>query len=309
VVSFTYKNLSAISLTAIARRKPCLAGRVEASEWKLKFCLPLQSRSPALWTGFFTAGFIFTIFLYAHAGQPPKKSDKEINLEYSNVTAVIDGDTIEIQGGKHVRYIGIDTPEMGEPLYEEARDKNKELVLGKTVRLAICKAEQTDKHGRLLAYVYTGQTMVNIELLRGGYARILTIPPCGVEKAEEFRLYQKEAMEKKTGLWGKKKGAIPRDLISASDAVRFTDERKAIHGQIIGIRKGKKAIFLGMGNDTKVRLRIVIFKQDERNFQDLNINPLTHYLYKEVIIYGKIKIYKNFPEVIIGSPSQIEIRE
>ena len=151
--------------------------------------------------------------------------------------------------------------------------------------------------------------LFNIELLRDGYARILAIPPCGLEKAEEFRLYQKEAMEKKTGLWGKKKGTIPRSLISASDAGQFTDERKAIHGRVIEVHKGRKAIFLGMGNDTKVRLRIVIFKQDERNFQDLNINPLTHYLDKEVIIYGRIKIYKNFPEVIIGSPSQIEIRE
>src|SRR3989344_4117135 len=42
------------SLTATARHKPCLVGRVEASKWKLKFCLPLQSRSPALWAGFFT---------------------------------------------------------------------------------------------------------------------------------------------------------------------------------------------------------------------------------------------------------------
>lgn len=31
------------------------------------------------------------------------------------VTRVIDGDTIEIEGGEHVRYIGIDTPETVDP--------------------------------------------------------------------------------------------------------------------------------------------------------------------------------------------------
>lgn len=266
MVSFIYKNLSAISLTA---------------------------------------GFIFTIFLYAHAGQPPKKSDKEINLEYSNVTAVIDGDTIEIQGGKHVRYIGIDTPEMGEPLYEEARDKNKELVLGKTVRLAICKAEQTDKHGRLLAYVYTEQTLVNAELLIKGLARILIIPPCGLDKAEKFRLYQKEAMKNKIGLWGKRENV--KNFIYASDATKFIGENKAVYGKVVGVHKGKKVVFLNLGNGTTVSLKIVIFKQDLQNFEDFQINPVNYYLDKQIVVYGKIKMYKGFPEIIIGSPSQIEV--
>src|SRR3990172_3329195 len=42
------------SLAATARHKPCFVGRVEVSKWKLKFCFPLQSRSPALWARFFT---------------------------------------------------------------------------------------------------------------------------------------------------------------------------------------------------------------------------------------------------------------
>ena len=75
-------------------------------------------------------------------------------VRVTKVAAVIDGDTIEIEGGQWVRYLGIDTPEIGQPFYEEARNKNKELVLGKNVRLDICKSEPKDKYGRLLAYVY-----------------------------------------------------------------------------------------------------------------------------------------------------------
>lgn len=228
-------------------------------------------------------------------------------LKYSSVIAVIDGDTIEIEDGRRVRYLGIDTPEIGQPFYEEAKNKNRDLVFGKTVGLEICKAEPTDKYGRLLAYVSAGKTMANGELLKGGYARILIIPPCGADRAEEFRHYQKEAMEKKAGLWGKRKPVITKDFIPASDAVRFIDERKAIYGRAINVRQGKKAIFLEIGNAVKAGLRVVIFSKDKKNFEDDGINPLTYYPGKEVVIYGKIKLYKGSPEVVIGSPSQIEL--
>ena len=51
------------------------------------------------------------------------------------VTRVIDGDTIEIEGGQKVRYIGIDTPETVDPRKPvqcfgvQASNKNKELVI------------------------------------------------------------------------------------------------------------------------------------------------------------------------------------
>ncbi len=239
----------------------------------------------------------------------PKTSNvlKGTNVQHSMVVAVIDGDTIEIEGGQRVRYLGIDTPETGQPFYEEARNKNKEFVLGKNVRLEVCKSEPTDKYGRLLAYVYINQTMVNRELLISGYARILIIPPCGVEKAEEFRQYQKGAMEKKVGLWGRRTQVITKDFIPASDAVRFIDERKAIYGKVMGVREGKNTIFIEIGNTAKIDLRVVIFQQDKKNFKDDRIDPLTHYQGKKVVVYGKIKMYKGNPEVIVGSPSQIDV--
>lgn len=227
--------------------------------------------------------------------------------QYSSVVAVIDGDTIEIKGGEKVRYLGIDTPEIGQPFYEQAKNKNKELVLGKIVRLDICKAEPRDKYGRLLAYVYMDKILVNRELLISGYARTLTIPPCGMERAEEFRQYQKGAMEKRLGLWGKRRHVMTKDFIPASDAIMFVDEKKAIYGKVVDVRQGGKAIFLGIGNTAKTGLKVVIFDKDKTNFEDGGINPLTHYNGKAVVVYGKIKMYKGMPEVIVNSPSQIEV--
>jgi micrococcal nuclease len=63
------------------------------------------------------------------------------NLQKAKVVRVIDGDTIELEDGKKVRYIGIDTPETVDPRRDpqcfgkEASLQNKELVEGKDIYL------------------------------------------------------------------------------------------------------------------------------------------------------------------------------
>src|SRR4030042_4822810 len=69
------------------------------------------------------------------------------------VVEVIDGDTIVVEGGYHVRYIGIDSPEIDEFFYIEAKQMKAELLDGKKVRLEK-DITDSDKYGRLLRYVY-----------------------------------------------------------------------------------------------------------------------------------------------------------
>ena len=97
------------------------------------------------------------------------------------VTRIIDGDTIVISTGEHVRYIGMDTPEMSpqrqpEPFAEAATEANRQLVEGKAVRLEKDVSE-TDRYGRLLRYVWVDATMVNRELVRRGLAEAKAYPP------------------------------------------------------------------------------------------------------------------------------------
>ena len=61
-----------------------------------------------------------------------------------------------------MRYIGIDTPEMGEAFGLEAWQANRELVEGKVVYLERDVSE-TDKYGRLLRYVYADDIFVNVK--------------------------------------------------------------------------------------------------------------------------------------------------
>lgn len=123
------------------------------------------------------------------------------------VIRVIDGDTIEIETGKKVRYIGIDAPELGgkrkpvECFAREAFEKNKQLVEGKTVRLEK-DVSQTDKYGRLLRYVFVDDLFVNQYLVAQGYAFASTFPP-DVKYSQLFKEAQRQAQEKNLGLWQK----------------------------------------------------------------------------------------------------------
>src|SRR3954466_5595654 len=120
------------------------------------------------------------------------------------VTRVVDGDTIHVAlGGRDetVRYIGIDTPESVKPgtpiecFAKAASAANARLVEGRSVRLDY-DAEQRDRYGRLLAYVYRrgDGAFVNADLVRDGYARTLTIPP-NVRFAERFSALARAARE------------------------------------------------------------------------------------------------------------------
>ena len=125
------------------------------------------------------------------------------------VRRVVDGDTVVLSSGEPVRYIGMDTPELHHPRKpvqaygREAMEFNRRLVEGKQVHLEF-DVERYDKYHRLLVYVFLQDgTFVNAELVRQGYARLMTIPP-NVKYADLFVKLQREAREARRGLWGKK---------------------------------------------------------------------------------------------------------
>ncbi|KXK08641.1 MAG: Thermonuclease precursor [Microgenomates bacterium OLB22] len=134
------------------------------------------------------------------------------------VVTVVDGDTIRLANGQTVRYIGINTPELnkgkGLPqcFAQEATDANKRLVLGRSVRL-VKDVSETDKYGRLLRYVYVGDTFVNEQLVVEGYAHASTYPP-DVLFAPMFSAREQDARQQKRGLWAD--GACDQDVKDVS---------------------------------------------------------------------------------------------
>jgi micrococcal nuclease len=120
----------------------------------------------------------------------------------ARVIEVIDGDTIVITGGHHVRYIGIDAPELypePEALGSEAWLANRVLVEGKTVRLERDTSD-TDRYGRLLRYVYVDDVFVNAEMVRLGLARAITYPP-DTRHQQYLEELEAEAIAASRGMW------------------------------------------------------------------------------------------------------------
>lgn len=122
------------------------------------------------------------------------------------VINVVDGDTIKIETGETVRYIGIDTPESVDsrkPVQcyaKEASAKNEELVLGKTVELEKDISDK-DRYGRLLRYIWIGDSLINEVLVREGYAFSYSYPP-DIKYQANFLEAQRKAREESKGLWG-----------------------------------------------------------------------------------------------------------
>ncbi|MDP8298446.1 MAG: thermonuclease family protein [Candidatus Tantalella remota] len=137
----------------------------------------------------------------------------ETSAKEYRVRHVVDGDTIELSGGEKVRYIGIDTPETMkrtvagwmpafEPWGAEAKEFNRSLVAGKKVVLEF-DVDKRDKYGRLLAYVYVDDVMVNLMLVAEGLAKVYTFPP-NVKCYDQFLSAQKQAQDEGRGMWGTK---------------------------------------------------------------------------------------------------------
>jgi micrococcal nuclease len=180
---------------------------------------------------FIFMGLLFTVGLRLYAEEPNTMQYSNYtftipfgrNYDYTNIKVkrVVDGDTLVLENGDKVRLIGIDTPEMHESDKLDRDSKRsgedrrtiqelgkrsflfvKDLIEGKQVSLEF-DLERRDRYGRLLAYVFLkdkNQTFVNAEIVRAGYASLMTFPP-NVKYADLFlKLYQ-EARENRRGLW------------------------------------------------------------------------------------------------------------
>ena len=158
--------------------------------------------------------FVFILTLLS----PPLNAQQK-----TTVTRIIDGDIIQaLYGGveKRIRLIGIDAPEsridrkamkdanMSEhdiKTIVEMGKKAKAYVNGLIKRGDLITIEfdvqERDKYGRLLGYVYLSNgKMLNEEIVKAGYANVMTIPP-NVKYKDRFIGAYQEAEEDKRGLW------------------------------------------------------------------------------------------------------------
>ncbi len=233
------------------------------------------------------------------------------------VVRAIDGDTIEVERDdrrERVRYIGIDTPETDDPrtavreLAERASQANARLVEGRRVRLEF-DVERRDRYGRLLAYVWVGDTLANEWLLREGYARLFTYPP-NVRYVERFRAAQRTAREEGRGLWGAEPDLAPALPIPATEAKDHVGERATVCGEVVGARylsglRGRPTFLNFEEPYPEQPFTVVIWAEARSRFDE---PPEVTFRRRRVCVTGTIESYRGTPQIVVEEPSQIRIR-
>jgi micrococcal nuclease len=147
---------------------------------------------------------------------------KPPGLAHASVVRVVDGDTIVVHLGDgrstRVRLIGIDTPELHpsdklkrdaqrsgqdaaaiQALGARAKDFTRKHLDGRKVEIER-DVTALDRYGRTLAYVWVGDELYNLTVVREGYASLMTIPP-NVRYAETLAACHRTARESRRGLW------------------------------------------------------------------------------------------------------------
>jgi endonuclease YncB( thermonuclease family) len=125
------------------------------------------------------------------------------------VVKIVSGDTIHVfVNGEvdRVRYIGVTAPDPGDGRAQsgdsqgrEALQFNRGLTNAKNVRLEL-DVQERDPEGRLLAYVWLGDVMVNAELIAHGFGQVVTGGP-NVRHQETLLRRQEQARAAKLGIW------------------------------------------------------------------------------------------------------------
>jgi endonuclease YncB( thermonuclease family) len=128
------------------------------------------------------------------------------NAPTARVAYVIDGDTIALTNGVHVRLLQIDTPETGTgECYSRAagRDLRRMLPTGAGVALEADPAfDRADRYGRLLRYVWYRGRNLNLRLVRDGSATVWFYGGDRGKYARPLLAASRAARTAHQGLWG-----------------------------------------------------------------------------------------------------------
>ncbi|NOQ35392.1 MAG: DUF4124 domain-containing protein [Methylococcaceae bacterium] len=220
---------------------------------------------------------------------------------YYPIKKVYDGDTVLLENGIKVRFLGINTPEVAkrdkvaDAGGEEAKQWLAHKLEGTKVKLRY-DSERKDKYGRTLAYLFTeNNEHLNLQLVRNGLATVNIYPP-NLKYANELIAAQQQAESQRLGIWGLSEYA-PK-TVGRFDSSKHRGWQR-ITGRISKIKQTKKYNYLQL--TPKFALKIA------RNSENLfpNINS---YLGKSVEARGWVNKNKQRYSMFIRHPSAINLK-
>ena len=219
-----------------------------------------------------------------------------------HVVKVIDGDTVILADGQHVRLLGINTPELarrgkaGDPGGMQASQWLKRRIEGRQVRLEVGQ-EKRDRYGRLLAHLFdqSGEH-INLALVAGGFATLSIIPP-NLNYSKRLLAAQKKARMARRGLWGMERYQ-PRPLQAINlERVRGW-QRLLVTPRALS--RHKKSYRLVINDQFYLRVP----RGNLLNFPDLDV-----YVGRSLEVRGWISKYRGRYSLTIRHPSALVLLE
>ncbi|HDQ99951.1 MAG TPA: hypothetical protein ENN51_06685 [candidate division WOR-3 bacterium] len=238
--------------------------------------------------------------------------------EAVEVVHVHDGDTFLTEDGRSVRLLGIDAAETYEAGGDVAGEMLEKYVLGRKVRLESDRSD-TDHFGRLLRWVWVGDTNVNLLMARNGYAEVRLFQE-GLKYEDTLRALGEEAARLGRGLWAfnvytppsialirervKRDNPTDPGVIHWSEAADYMGKAAVVEGDIVRTYQSQRVLFLNFHEDYRNTFFAAIFTSELPRFPT---DAKDYYLGKRVRITGIIKEYRGAPEIIVSVPEQIEV--
>jgi endonuclease YncB( thermonuclease family) len=222
--------------------------------------------------------------------------------DFYSVKTVYDGDTVQLEDGRKIRLLGINTPEIQhrDKIAEAGGEEAKAWLINKLqhakVRLEI-DSEKTDKYGRTLAHLFTEKKEhINLSLVKAGLATISIYPP-NLLYVNELLAAENQAEQARLGIWQRSEyAAIPVGNLTEAGHRGWT----RLAGKVVTIRNTPKSIYLVFSSRFEARI--------EREWLFL-FSDINGYLGKTLEVRGWLNKNKEHFSLLIRHPSAIRQRE
>jgi micrococcal nuclease len=193
--------------------------------------------------------------------------------EKASIKYVIDGDTVVLTDNRHIRLIGINTPELShnenkpnEEGAEKAKQVLTQLLENQNHIQLLYGKERLDKHGRTLAHIYLENGLnIQAEILRQGLAMPLRIAP-NLSLVDCYNKTSTLAKKENRGLW-----ALSR--YKTRDVLSLSGNEKGfyfISGKVERITESRSSIWINLQNNVALR----IHKDDLNSFNKNDLMSL-----------------------------------
>lgn len=241
----------------------------------------------------------------------------------ARVTRWIDGDTCvlrftgpippKVYPYETVRLLGINAPEVGEPLADDATRLFRQLSLGKQVYVELNSYEMRDTHNRLLAYLWVetedGWALVNEELLRAGLARLLVYYPKQEKYYCRFLRALTLAQLEGLGLW--EKARVPRELWEIeAQPVDYVTEAVSVVLEISRVSLEPEGWSL-WAVGSRYGFHVVLAPETCRSFWELEGFDPTVFVGRKILVTGELlwESLKGGPRIVVRFPEQLRLWE